>query len=932
MDDRALLQAYVGDGSEDAFRQLVDRHLGMVYSAALRMVHDTHLAEDVAQTAFCTLAQKAGTLDAGTVVAGWLYHATRHHALHAIRSEQRRRQREAQALAMETSESDPVWARILEQLDTAMARLTPEARDLLVLRYLEGRSLSEVGEQLGISTDAARMHVNRALEELRELLAKEEVVITSTVLAAALTSSTACAVPAGLAATVASTALASGTTIGTGATGGGFALAKFFRLKTAAVVTGVAAIAVTSVLVLSQRQAGRGVAANSVLVNTAPQVVFGSDTNTSAFASRGASPDVQQSSSVASDRDVELLGAPGGKQANAPREAVAQSKGRKAQPLVSQAKELLDAQKYKEARVLLEEAIQINPRHASAHLFLGDALAGLRLYDLALTNYTRVTELRPDLPQGWFHRSQIYQKLEYLTSAIRDCNRAIELSPDFWQAYLGRGRALFLQRMYDFAQEDFEQVLELKPDEAEVKSYLEKIEARRERPLLTLPAAKQAVEKEPDNAKAQYTLANLLWRLGRNEESLPHYARAIELDPLRSYAWRERGRAYDKLGRWREAISDYTEYLRIWPQNHIYVDYRGMAHFHSWELQPALSDLTRAIKMQPARAYYYVNRARILLNMNRPAEALGDCDKALALLPVRNHYARFYRARALDLLEQPRKAIEDLTLVISEDPRYDEAMETRAELYLKLGDTTNALADCQRSLELLPKYSDAPFRAVRQLVLQGRDELALEFFNQLSRPDSTPSDAFESRASVYASQKRWTNAIADYTEAIRRRPEVGRFYLHRGFNSLCLGRMEDGLADGLKGLNCQDLSPQERHYLVLLTSSTQRDLGKAGEATTLLQQAQISTTNDWPGPIIQCLRGELTAEELEARTRNHAELSEAKAYLGWADLVEGRVEIGSARLQWVVEHALRELFEYDIARQLLARRAGKATPLQEKRP
>ena len=932
MDDRALLQAYVRDRSEDAFRQLVDRHLGMVYSAALRMVCDPHLAEDVAQTAFCTLAQKAGTLDADTVVAGWLYHTTRHHALHAIRSEQRRRHREAQALAMETSESDPVSARILEQLDAAMARLTPEARDPLVLRYLESRSLSEVGEQLGISADAARMRVNRAQDELRGLLAKEDVAITSTVLAGALASGTASAVPAGLAVTVASTALASATTVGVSTAGVGFALAKFFSLKAAAAVAGVAAIAVTSVLVFSQRQAEHDATANSATTITAPQVVLGSNATTSAFAPEDASPAVQQNSSFAPSREVGLLGAPGGNQVNAPRQAAAQSKGRKAQPLVSQAKELLDAQKYKEARALLEEAIQIDPRHASAHLFLGDALAGLRLYDLALTNYTRVTELRPDLPQGWFHRSQIYQKLEYLTSAIRDCNRAIELSPDYWQAYLGRGRSFFLQRMYDFAQEDFEQVLELKPDEAEAKSYLEKIEARRERPLLTLPAAKEAVAKEPENARAHYTLANLLWRLGRNEESLPHYARAIELDPLRSYAWRERGRAYDKLGRWREAISDYTEYLRIWPQNHIFVDYRGMAYFHIWELEPALSDLTRAIKMQPARAYYYVNRARILLNMNRPAEALDDCDNALALLPVRNHYARLYRARALDLLEQPRKAIEDLTLIISVDPRYDEALETRAELYLKLVDTTNALADCQRSLEFHPQHSDAPFRAVRQLVLQGRDELALEFFNQLSRSNSTPSDAFESRASVYASQKRWTNAIADYTEAIRRRPEVGRFYLHRGFNSLCLGRMEDGLADGLKGLNCQDLSPQERHYLVLLTSSTQRDLGKAGEAKTLLLQTQISTTNDWPAPIIQCLRGELTAEGLEARTRNHAELSEAKAYLGWADLVEGRVEIGSARLQWVVEHAPRELFEYDIARQMLARKAGQSTPLPDKRP
>jgi hypothetical protein len=62
MDDRELLDAFVNSRSQAAFRELVDRHLPVVYSAARRLVRDAHLAEEVAQSVFTTLAQKADSI------------------------------------------------------------------------------------------------------------------------------------------------------------------------------------------------------------------------------------------------------------------------------------------------------------------------------------------------------------------------------------------------------------------------------------------------------------------------------------------------------------------------------------------------------------------------------------------------------------------------------------------------------------------------------------------------------------------------------------------------------------------------------------------------------------------------------------------------------------------------------------------------------
>ena len=101
MDDRELLDEFVKARSQGAFRELVERHLPVVYSAARRMVRDSHLAEEVAQSVFTTLAQKAESIRPPHVLGGWLYNTTRHLAMHAVRTEQRRRKREQTAFAMQ---------------------------------------------------------------------------------------------------------------------------------------------------------------------------------------------------------------------------------------------------------------------------------------------------------------------------------------------------------------------------------------------------------------------------------------------------------------------------------------------------------------------------------------------------------------------------------------------------------------------------------------------------------------------------------------------------------------------------------------------------------------------------------------------------------------------------------------------------------------
>ncbi len=174
-DDWNLIRDWQG-GAQEAFTQLVRRHLPLVLASARRQLPDPHLAEDVAQAVFLLLARKAPSLPPSTVLPGWLFNTTRLVVRHTLRSETRRRQRELLSAAMNpnptsTPSPDASWDRASAVLDEALAQMAAADRDALLLRFTEGRNHREVGVALGIGEEAARKRVDRALERLRVRLA-----------------------------------------------------------------------------------------------------------------------------------------------------------------------------------------------------------------------------------------------------------------------------------------------------------------------------------------------------------------------------------------------------------------------------------------------------------------------------------------------------------------------------------------------------------------------------------------------------------------------------------------------------------------------------------------------------------------------------------------------------------------------------------------
>src|SRR5476651_1672004 len=215
--DLDLLGQFAREKSQDAFTALVNRHVNLVYSAALRQVRSPQLAEEIAQSVFADLA-RSGTgilpVNEASSLAPWLYAVTRRTAIDVIRKESRRQLREQIAIEMnDMNATANEWTQIEPLLDDAMAALDETDRAAILLRYFENKNLREVGASLKISDDAAQKRVSRAVEKLGEFFSKRGVSVGAGGLAIVISANAVQSAPVGLALTIANASFAAGTTL-----------------------------------------------------------------------------------------------------------------------------------------------------------------------------------------------------------------------------------------------------------------------------------------------------------------------------------------------------------------------------------------------------------------------------------------------------------------------------------------------------------------------------------------------------------------------------------------------------------------------------------------------------------------------------------------------------------------------------------------------
>ena len=161
-------------GDTAAFEQLVTAYQGNVYRSALRMCGSAAAAEDVAQEAFLAAWRNLPQFRGDSRFSTWLYKLTTHAAIDYLRREKRHEVSDIDDVTVADDASNPQETAERREAQSAVRRalmaLSPEYREIVLLRYMQELSYEEISSLLKLPPGTVKSRLSRAKGQLRDIL------------------------------------------------------------------------------------------------------------------------------------------------------------------------------------------------------------------------------------------------------------------------------------------------------------------------------------------------------------------------------------------------------------------------------------------------------------------------------------------------------------------------------------------------------------------------------------------------------------------------------------------------------------------------------------------------------------------------------------------------------------------------------------------
>ncbi len=276
--ETVLLRRFTSTGDAEAFAEIIRRHAGLVYGAALRILADVDRASDVAQETFMQLTRDAGSVSGS--LPGWLHRVATHKAIDQVRRDASRRQREQMYAAQRPPEVCE-WKGISPYVDEELNELAPQIREVLILHFLQGRTTRQIAGIQGVSQATISRRMESGVGQLRAALRRRGIIVALGTLSTLLGENAVQAAPPVLLSELGKMALVGGSVAvsAAGASGAAGSLTTAAGGVVAAVKTHAVAVAAVAVIsagtVVTYRQATRPSSRQPVAApvrSTAPSV------------------------------------------------------------------------------------------------------------------------------------------------------------------------------------------------------------------------------------------------------------------------------------------------------------------------------------------------------------------------------------------------------------------------------------------------------------------------------------------------------------------------------------------------------------------------------------------------------------------------------------------------------------------------------------
>jgi len=272
-----LLERFSTRADADAFAELVRRYAQMVYSASWRILRHESDAADVTQQTFFELTRRAGQISGS--LASWLHQVATRKSIDLIRRSAHRRQREQAYVRTRSGAEGRTWQDLSGHVDEALDELDAPLKRVLLDYFLAGKTGMQIAQEQGVSQATVSRGVHQGLKQLRSILRRRGLLLTSAALSTMLLENTAQAVPRTLLMELGKMAM-----VGTTGKAAGLGVAALAVTKVGAFKAALTAVAVTGVISVAvyvhnspssqtppvPRTSEQGTAAHTVKANNSP--------------------------------------------------------------------------------------------------------------------------------------------------------------------------------------------------------------------------------------------------------------------------------------------------------------------------------------------------------------------------------------------------------------------------------------------------------------------------------------------------------------------------------------------------------------------------------------------------------------------------------------------------------------------------------------
>ncbi len=168
-EDAALVRRCLG-GDTQAFNTIVERYQRVLFTVAVRFLGDRDAAADAAQNAFVRAFEKLDTFDPARRFFSWIYRIVINECLNT-----RRGARSSEPIPETlTAGADPFElfeaAERRRRVQRAIAALSPEYREVIILRHFTGLSYGEIADALGVASNVVKSRLYTARQRLSQTL------------------------------------------------------------------------------------------------------------------------------------------------------------------------------------------------------------------------------------------------------------------------------------------------------------------------------------------------------------------------------------------------------------------------------------------------------------------------------------------------------------------------------------------------------------------------------------------------------------------------------------------------------------------------------------------------------------------------------------------------------------------------------------------